>query len=929
MAERWHDKTIDEVADKTGCDINSGLSNESARERLERSGKNDIFPIEKKSAAQYLSDFSTNGIALLLALVAIISLFFEEYLLAVFSISLIALSYLVVFAAYYSSRVVLDRAARNSLPSARVIRSGRLTTVRQDEIVVGDLIQLSAGDIVPCDARLVKDNSLYILETGITGGVGSIAKKSDFIEYRNVPPHLCHNMAWASTIVTKGSGLAIACEVGRRTLVCRLGKNRPAAEYHKLSIFDTLRRIGGKMSLFYIAAAFIISFLGLLPAFGLNDSLMTLLVALSLGVAGLSEFLVLFGYITVACGLFESLSKRKQNKSGALIKNADRLDTIKKVDTIIVPPEAIYSKRRMSLEKAYVSGRLYDVSERGFADTCTRLLKYAVVTTGLYGQNKVGASTDEGGDFYTFEEDAILRYAFECGIYNSSLESEYPLIEFKRKSDVNEFDTALVRFNGDNTVVIRGEADEIISRCTHYYENGRVLRLDPVEKSKIEVAAVQLMRQAYRVIAVASKTSRYNSLAKLSDSQNQLIFDGFIALIEPILPSVSQTVARCRAAGVKIMMFSDEKGEKNFQIARAIGMLSSRKDVISGEQMRAVIDADPENAASVISRYTMFEGMSVSDKELAIRKLRESGRTVAFLGNKLRELPLLKVADVGMTECLSLTGEDSEKPEIDGCEALRFVADAVVTMVDADSRGGLNSAVEAVKIAKNINNNIYRTLKYLISMQSVRLVMVIWFLASGTMLLSPTAILISGLVLDFSAAMIMAFKRPSPRILAEEDRDISEKSMLKTGRHCSEKGLVCGVVAIILTYISVLLSLVAKEALPACAFLTLVTLSASVMMQTLLEGRPAKSELRIGRIQLLYLAALSVFAVCCIVFKGMTCAITGASAVSALTLLPAIAICVLAPLISGAFVKFTKSEKTKKNIEKIKKNIKNKITNEN
>ena len=172
MAERWHDKTVEETAELTGGDILNGLSSEIARERLEKNGKNDIFPIERKSARQCLSDFSTNGIALLLVLTAIISLFFKEYLLAAFSIILVAVSYLTVFVAYYSSRVVLDRAARNSIPSARVIRSGRLCTVRQDEIVVGDLIQLSAGDIVPCDARIVEDSGLYILETGITGGVG-------------------------------------------------------------------------------------------------------------------------------------------------------------------------------------------------------------------------------------------------------------------------------------------------------------------------------------------------------------------------------------------------------------------------------------------------------------------------------------------------------------------------------------------------------------------------------------------------------------------------------------------------------------------------------------------------------------------------------------------------------------------------------------
>ncbi len=923
MAERWYDKTVPEVENMTGSDVANGLSLESARERLEKNGRNEIFPLEHRTASQYISDFSTNGLGLLLMFVALISLFFKEYLLAASAVFLIALSYAVVFMAYYSSRVVLERAARNSLPAAKVIRGGKLCTVKQDEIVVGDLIQLSAGDIVPCDARIVKDSSLYIVETGITDGVGSIAKKSDFIEYRNVPPHMCFNMAWGSTIVTKGSGLAIACETGKRTLVCRTGKNRPAAQYHKLAIFDTLRRIGGKMSLFYIAAAFVIALLGLLPIFGGHNALMTLLVALSLGAAGLSEFLMLFGYIIVACGLFDSLSRKKQSSKGSLIKSADKLDTLKKVDTLIVPPESIYSKRQMSLEKAYVSGRLYDVSERGFTDNCMRLLKYAVVTTGLYGQNKISSATDDGGDFYTFEEDAILRYAFDCGVYNSSLESEYPLIEFKRKSDHNSFDTALVRFNGDNTVLLRGEADEILACCTHYYENGRIFRLGPVERSKIEVAAVQLMRQAYRVIAVASKTSRFNSLTKLRDSQNELIFEGFIALMEPILPGVSQTISRCRSAGMKLMIFSDDISEKNYQIARAIGMISSREDVISGEKLRAIVNEDPDGASDIISKYTMFEGMSISDKELAIRKLRENGRTVAFLGNKLRELPLLREADIGMTECLKLTGGDEKIPETDGCEALRFVSDAVVTMVDMDSSGGLNSAVEAVGSAKNINNNIDRMLRYLISIQSVRLVLVLWFLLSGTLLLSPTAILISGLILDFSAALIMAFKKPSPRILSEKDRDISEKNIIKTSKLCIEKGVVYGFLTLATAYLLLILRIIPKTSLASCVFLSLVTLSASLMMQTLLEGRAVKNEIRIGKVQFLYLASVTVFALICVVFKSFTCTITGALSVSNFILVPAIVLPIIAPVVSSLLLKLRRSKKTLRTLEKIKEKTKN------
>ncbi len=924
MIMRWYDKTVEEVAELTDGDVTNGLSSESAAERLYRNGRNEIFPIEHKTLSGYLSDFSTNGLSLLLILVSLVSLFFKEYLIAISAIVLVGVSYFVTFVAYYSSRKVLERGARNSLPSARVVRDGKLQIVKQDEIVVGDLVQLSAGDIVPCDARIISTDRLFIVETGITDGVGSIEKNADFVEYRNVPPHMCFNMAWASTIVTKGSGLALTCEVGKNTLVRRTGKNRPAAEYHKLAIFDTLGKIGGKMSLFYILAAFVISLAGLFPSVGVNP-IMTVLVSLSLGSAGLSEFLVLFAYIIVACGLFDSLREGvgddtgdeyggspgkqgravgKRAKKSSLIKNADRLDTLKSVTTVIVPPEAIYSRRDMTLEKIYVSGTLYDASQRDFADKCSRLLKYAVVTTGLYGENKLSNVGDEGSDFYTFEEDAILRAAFENKLYNRSLENEYPLIDFKRKNDYNRFDTSLVRFNGDNTVLLRGEADEILALCTHYCENGRVFRLGPVERSKIEVAATQLMRQAYRVVAIASKTSRFNSLTKLRDSQNDLIFEGFIALIEPILPGVSQTLSRFNKANIKVMLFCDDVSEKDFQIARAIGMVQSRENVITGEEIRALGDENGVLSGEKIIKYTMMTGMTVADKETVIKALKEKGETVAFMGNKLREITLLREADIGITESMYLTSSsDSGKARYDGCEALRFVADALVTMVGTDSGGGLTAVSEVIGSAKNINNNIDRMLRYLLGTQSVRVLLVLWSLLSGKMLLTPTAILVLGLIFDFSAVLIMAFKKPSMRILREEGRDISEKSMMKMSGKCIINGLLCGAFMLASVYLLTLTKVIPTASFAAAVFLSSVTLSASMLLICLGEGSHAKRELRLSRAELIYLLAVLAFTVVCGTVKKITALITTSLVISPSVLVAAFAVPIFAPLFALLTVK--------------------------
>jgi magnesium-transporting ATPase (P-type) len=374
---------------------------------------------------------------------------------------------------------------------------------------------------------------------------------------------------------------------------------------------------------------------------------------------------------------------------------------------------------------------------------------------------------------------------------------------------------------------------------------------------------------------------------------------------------------------MNVVLFCDEASEKNYQIARAIGMVSSRENVMSGEKLRQLVSPEPSPSDKNILKYTMFEGMSVADKELAIRKFRENGSTVAFLGNKLKEITLLREADIGMTECMTLTGGDEENLEYNGCEALRFVSDAVVTMVDMDSNGGLNSAAEVIGSAKNINNNIDRMLRYLISAQSIRAVIVLWSMLTGGFILSPMAILTLGLVFDFSAALIMAFKKPTNRILLERDRDISEKSIIKTAKDCIMKGALCGVFILAISYLLVLFRLMPITSFNASVFVSCVTMSASLMMLTLNDSRGVTSELRINTVQFLYLILVLVFVGVCVFLKAFTSAVTDSLFVSRYIFLSALISAVAAPTFSVFTLRLFGGKKFKKFSKNIKEKIKN------
>ena len=200
-----------------------------------------------------LTDFT----ALLLVFTALLAAIFEDTPQALILIAVLAVYYAAAIFAYVKAQRVLEKSGSHALPTAKVMRGGKLYMVRGEELVPGDIIFVSAGDIVPADARLIESDGLAALEVSLTGAIKAVPKDANFLEYRELSPNEQKNMLFASTILTAGTGRAVVCATGPDTLVCELKKNPPVVSHEKLSVMTALKKFCRIWSLCMSAAIFL------------------------------------------------------------------------------------------------------------------------------------------------------------------------------------------------------------------------------------------------------------------------------------------------------------------------------------------------------------------------------------------------------------------------------------------------------------------------------------------------------------------------------------------------------------------------------------------------------------------------------------------------------------------------------------------------
>lgn len=880
MSDKWYDKTIGQVESQLKTSASSGLSREEVRKRRNRAGTNDIYPIPRTSFRAYLKSLLSDFTSILLFITVLIAAAFKQTFGILVMAAVILIYYFIAIFTYVKAQRILERMGDYALPNAKVLRAGKIYMVKLAQLVQGDVIFLSTGDIVPCDARLIETSDFEVLETNLTSVTKAARKDASFIEHHDIAPAEQKNMVFASTIVTSGTAKAIACNVGSDTLVCAMKKNTPLISHDKLSILNTLKKYCRIWSLTMSAMIFFITVLDIILGFAQRSIFDSFMAGLSLAVSSMSEFYAAFGYIIIACGIFGAVKKYKDINSGALIKNSAKLEALKDVTCLIVPKEGAFSVMDMQVERVFANEEFYSVGEHGFERNASPVLQCAILSTGVYGADKLIINNLSNENIYTPEEDAIIAACENCGIYNIELDKNYPLLEHFSATPSLPFEVSLVNSNGTNTVAVRGEAKALLERCRYISENGKTVSLSHDKLEDIKIMVAMATKEGARVIAVASNTTQFNNLQKINTILTNLTLHGFIILKEPMLPGAAKNISKCLSAGIKVIMLTGDTCENNRYLAQSLGIVRDETEVIDSSQLSSMKEG---LLRANLPLYHLYQGLNISQKRMLLQYLKESGEKVAVLGGGLDDIMLIKEADVGMAQSMTISARagqggidltklkvsmfsKSSKPRKTGCEALKFVSDVIISEADLSGTGGFNAITGALMCAKGIYQNLLRMTKYLMVSQLSRILLVLYGVISGTTLLSPAQILICGLIVDFAAVLIISFERPLPDILSSKDN--AEKILNHPFTSYPQSimfGLFWGAATVLMQILLFRYSVItsADQAL-SCSFFSYVMTQLVVLNETIRERSILRPNIKLNRVYTVSLLVIVSILILCI-----------------------------------------------------------------
>ncbi|MGM9626184.1 MAG: cation-transporting P-type ATPase, partial [Eubacteriales bacterium] len=606
MTDNWYQMTGDDAAAKLKTSGTEGLTRKAARTVRRKYGKNEIYPVSKITFYQCLKSITLDYTSYLLIATALIAAIFEETVGAWTLVVLVTLNLVAALLTYTKSQRILEGMDRYTLPVVRVIREGRLFMIDQKQLVPGDLICLSRGDIVPADARLITAQDFCVDEERLFGRGSLHYKTADVALHETLPPEKQRNMVFAGTLVTSGEATALICATGENTVIAVTEKNHPIISHESMPLLGRLRKISRIWSLVVIAAVFVMTLLDFLMP-GAGDTLFASFIgAMSFAVSTMSEMYVAFGYIVLACAVWQTVQLfRESGNAGAILKNPLCMDALRHITCLVLPKEGIFTTRDTVADRIFAEDTLYDITDRRGRRAMERPILYAILSTGMYGESYLKKQSHANGGklTQTEEETSILNLARRMEIYNVRLDRAYPLLDHCAVGGESEFETSLVSHKENFIAISRGETEQILSRCAYYYKNGRIMLLSNEVRSKILIAYRKLVRQSYSIVAVGSHIYPYNNLKFIGAAQHEMVFEGFVAFRVPYLRGIGQLVADAEEAGIKVILTSERPVASEAYFAKQIGLIDKRDQCVDSAALHQMKEGIRRTNASYYRLY--------------------------------------------------------------------------------------------------------------------------------------------------------------------------------------------------------------------------------------------------------------------------------------------------------------------------------------
>ncbi len=722
-----------------------GLTDAEAAERLAQQGKNELAQGKKKSkAAKFFSQFADTMILVLLvaavvsAILALVENKPTELIDSGIILLIVVINAIIGYIQENKAEAALEALKNMNKPFCKVIRNGNVLSVRSEDIVCGDVIDLEAGDIVPADIRLITSSSLKIEEAALTGESVPSEKDCEHIAAENAPLGDRSNMAYSSGVVAYGHGTGVVVATGMNTEVGKIAKMLNESDEMKTPLQKQLAKTAKVLTWIILVIAVIIFGVILIktavdPDKALGTDVITgaFMTAVAIAVAAIPEGLPAVVTIVLSIGV-QLMSKRN-----AIIRNLPAVETLGCCEIICSDKTGTLTLNQMTVKEVFTLSGGSNTAEDASNEGDTSLLIRAMA---LCNDTRIGKEDKLLGDP---TETALVAYARNKDIDYSALCAEWTRVDEMPFDSVRKLMTTVNR-NGDVTVAhAKGAPELLLNRCSSIMVNGEVRALTDEDEEAIRAANKAMADKALRVLGIAVKFDELEG----ENMEHNLIFVGLVGMIDPPRKEVKDAVKVCRKAGMTPLMITGDHKDTAAAIAREIGILTEGKKVITGAEIDEIPD---DEFAKIIRDYAVFARVSPENKVRIVKAYKSLDKVVAMTGDGVNDAPSIKEADIGIG--MGITGTDVSKGAAD--------------MVLADDN--FATIIGAVEEGRKIYSNITKAIQYLLSANIAEvlcLFIATLILPSGQSFLTPVMILWVNLVTDSLPALALGMEKAEKDVM--------------------------------------------------------------------------------------------------------------------------------------------------------------------
>jgi len=782
MRMDWYRSSIDAIEQHLHVHHTTGLTTEEAERRIRTHGFNQLIESKRKPIwLIFMNQFQDFLVMILLAATLIAGLL-GEYIDALAIMLIVLLNGLIGFFQEHRAEKSLEKLKQLSAPNMRVLRDGAWTTLPAEHAVIGDIVRIQAGDRVPADLRIVQANNLETEESMLTGESLPVTKHAAKIAQTDVAIQDQTNMAFKSTLVTKGSGLGIVVSTGMLTEVGKIAtlmdETGPVQTPLELKLKDL-----GKILIYVV---FVLT--ALTVGIGIyHGQLMydMFLAGVSLAVAVIPEGLP--AIVTVAL----SLGVQRMIKRKAIVRRLSAIETLGSTSVVCTDKTGTITENKMTVQQLYIGYETIEVTGEGDRATGSFLLndkKLTAKTKTLYDTLLSGALCNQANlqvkrARYIVDGDptdgALLIAARKLNIELKDTNTfrtlhESPFDSTRKRMTVIVENEAKERF-----LIVKGAPEMILPRSKE------ALRLDgsraPLHREKIATKMDEMAEKALRIIAVAIKQLPPNKRVTKEDIpvlEKDLTFLGLFGLQDPPRKGVRRAIKQCKEAGIKTVMITGDHKKTAIAIGREIGLYNEEDLVLEGHELN---NMSVKSLANIIERVTIFARVTPEHKLKIVKAFQQAGHIVAMTGDGVNDAPAIKASNVGIS--MGISGTDVTKE-----------ASSLILLDD-----NFHTIKEAIREGRNIYENIRKFIRYLLASNVGEIfVMLVAMLLALPLPLVPVQILWVNLITDGLPAMALGLDPPETNVMQRKPRNPREGIFSRgLGQKILTRGVLIGLVSLI------------------------------------------------------------------------------------------------------------------------------------